>query len=121
MPLSFSSYYIEQDIGVSPNHGSSQKHILKTSPTTKEARWKKSFLTRMIHFQKIESVVLSILARVSFLKWGSPSRCIKIMHQPYFILIIQHKPAKSLTSILQNWSHQTKVSKNHQTSTKLEK
>jgi hypothetical protein len=55
-----------------------------------------------------------------FLIWGSPNLRIKLMHTAFFYFNyateVRNKPYIDLT----NRSHQTKVSKHHQSSTKLE-
>jgi hypothetical protein len=54
-----------------------------------------------------------------FSKWGSPTLCIEEMHTTFFYFIIQQRLAKHLNNHI-DWSHQTQVSKHHQTSTILE-
>jgi hypothetical protein len=54
------------------------------------------------------------------LKWGSPSLCIKMMHTAIFISVYSTIVGKKPYIDHTNRSHQTKVSKHHHTSTKLE-
>jgi hypothetical protein len=55
-----------------------------------------------------------------FSKWGSPSLCIKMMHTAFFYFNYSAKAGKERYIELINQSHQTKVSKHQQASTKLE-